>query len=289
VTRRVLVTGASGFVGRPTVAALAEKFDEIHAAARTPGDARGAQWHAVDLLEPGSAAALVDEVRPTHLVHLAWVAGPGYASSPDNERWVAASGELLDRFAAAGGRRGVVAGTCAEYDWSAPGPLREDARLGPASAYARAKDALRRDVEAVPGVSLAWARLFFLFGAGEHRGRLVPSVIDALKRGEKPALTPGRHRRDYLYVDDAARALAQLVTADVAGPVNVASGSAVAIRDLVTTIADAVNRPDLIEFGALPAPAEPGVVEADIGLLRGATGFEPRALEHGVAATVRSA
>jgi nucleoside-diphosphate-sugar epimerase len=273
----------------PALAALAERGVDVHAVARTrPAESPGGvEWHECDLLETGAGRALVDRVRPDELLHLAWTTERGtFWESPENDRWLAASRDLVERFAAAGGRRAVIAGTCAEYRWGAADRLREDSPLAPHSRYAAAKDAVRREVEQVPGLAVAWARLFFLYGPGQDDHRLVPSVIDALARGERPQLTQGSHRRDYLYVDDAATALTQLLSAELTGPVNVASGRASAIRDLVLAIARALDRSELIEFGALEAPDEPELVEADIQRLRHAIGFAPRSLESGVAETV---
>ena len=290
MTARVLVTGASGFVGRPAVAALVARGAEVHAVARSrPTEGPdGVEWHACDLLEPGAGRALVERLRPDQLLHLAWTTESGkFWESPENERWQAASHDLVKSFAAAGGRRAVIAGTCAEYRWGVEDRLREDSPLAPQSRYAAAKDALRRQLVDVRGLSVAWARLFFLYGPGQNDQRLVPSVIDALTRGERPRLTAGSQRRDYLYVDDAAQALTELLTTELTGPVNVASGRAPAVRDLVLAIADALGRTELVEFGALEAPEEAAVVEGDVRRLRAAINFAPRDLETGAADTVR--
>jgi nucleoside-diphosphate-sugar epimerase len=114
----------------------------------------------------------------------------------------------------------------------------------------------------------------------------VPSVIDAIQRGERPKLSEGSQRRDYLYVDDAASALVELLGAELTGPVNVASGRALSVRELVLAVADALGGRELIEFGALSAPDDAELVEADIERLRAAIRFAPRDLEAGVAETV---
>ncbi|MEA2334601.1 MAG: hypothetical protein QOG40_1091, partial [Solirubrobacteraceae bacterium] len=142
---RVLLTGSTGFVGRHTLEALVRGGHEVHAVARSAGPPTdGVSWHTVDLLDPAApGAALISDVEPEMLVHLAWYAAHGsFWSSTQNLRWVECSLALLRAFAAAGGRRAVIAGTCAEYDWSQE-CLDEDAPLNPATLYGAAKHGLR--------------------------------------------------------------------------------------------------------------------------------------------------
>jgi nucleoside-diphosphate-sugar epimerase len=291
---RVLVTGATGFIGRQALPVLAERGYEVHAASRS-GETGidGVHSHPVDLLESGAAAALVAEVSPAHLLHLAWYAEPGeFWSSPENLRWVAASLELLGAFAASGGRRFVGAGTCAEYDWSASGRCVEgETPLRPATLYGACKDALRRMVEATGrerGLSTAWGRVFFLYGPGEHPDRLVPSVALRVLRGESAPCTEGSQVRDFLHVADVAGALVELLAGEVEGPVNIGSGEPVSVADLVTLVGEAAGHPELVELGALPSrPGEPPELVADTGRLNRAVGWTPRySLREGIGDTV---
>ena len=197
----VLVTGASGFVGRQAVEALAAMEFDVHAVARTPLDDSSATWpsatwHRADLLDPAQRRALLDAARPSHLLHLAWETRPGrFWQAPENRTWVEATLELLDAFDDAGGRRAVFAGSCAEYDWSPAahgnGTCREDATpCRPATPYGRAKLAAfeRTASEAAQrGISHAWGRLFLLYGPFEAEARLVPSVIHSLLAFERVA------------------------------------------------------------------------------------------------------
>jgi nucleoside-diphosphate-sugar epimerase len=293
---RVLVTGGSGFVGLPTLRALAGREDEVYALTTRadPLDVPGVRWRRVDLAGGEQLEELLEELRPERLVHLAWYVEHGrFWDAVENVAWVECSLRLLRAFIDAGGRRAVMLGTCAEYDWgSADEPLREtDARIAPATLYGTAKDALRRLADALAArqeVELAWGRLFFLYGPREPPGRLVPSVIRSLLDGAVAKTTRGVQRRDFLHVDDVAGAIAALLDSSVTGPVNIASGQAVAVSELVDLIAQAVGRPELVQAGALPDRAsEPPLLVADAGRLTQEVGYSPRwTLEDGIADTV---
>jgi nucleoside-diphosphate-sugar epimerase len=280
-----LVTGATGFLGTPCSAQLAG-IDLHTCARRAPAEVRGS-FHVVDMLDHDATRALIAEVRPRRLLHLAWTAAPGtYWESPENDDWLEASRRLLRSFVDFGGERAVVAGSCAEYDWSMPGPYREhESPLRPASRYGQAKAALGRWT-ADCTASVAWARLFFLYGPGEHETRLVPSVANALLEGREAELTPGTQVRDFLHVQDAARALVALLDDSVTGPVNIGSGRGVTVRSVAERVGALAGRPDLLRFGARPAPTAEDVV-ADVRRLRDEVGWQPtRTLEDGLEETV---
>ncbi|NEU10573.1 NAD(P)-dependent oxidoreductase [Methylobacterium sp. BTF04] len=286
--KRVLVTGASGFVGRHAVEALRMRGFEVHGVGRGGDPAH----HPTDLLNPAERRALMDAVRPSHCLHLAWDAEPGrYWTSEANLDWVAASLDLARSFVACGGRRLVVAGTCAEYEWGTPRLHETATPCRPATLYGVAKDGTRRIVEAYArtvGLSVAWGRLFFLYGPGERPGRLVADATCALLAGTPFATSPGHQIRDFLHVADAAGALAALLDSPVAGAVNIGSGKAVPVRTLLDGIALLTGRPDLIAYGARPLGlGEPAAIEADIHRLSDEVGFAPRFdLDAGLADTV---
>ena len=280
---RVLVTGATGFIGTHVCAALlAQPGTDVHAVTRrsvaNEPDRGRSHWHDADLLDEGDVAALLRTVRPTHLVHLAWFTEHGrYWHDPVNERWVDAGIALLRRFGESGGNRAVLAGTCAEYAWGVgDGTCHEDTTpLMPATPYGHAKDRLRREAKIVAadyGLSVAWARLFQLYGPGESPRRLAPSVIIALLRGETARCSAGTQVRDFLHVSEAAAALLALLRTDFRGPVNIGSGAGISVKTFVETIAAEFGPEACLSFGVLPLPpGEPPRLVADVERLRAAT------------------
>jgi nucleoside-diphosphate-sugar epimerase len=294
---RVLVSGAGGFVGLPLLVELSRDGAELHAVstrARPPA-LSGVRWHRLDLFDSTAVDALMEELAPERLVHLAWYTTHGhYWCAPENVTWVERSLQLLRAFARHGGQRLVMLGSCAEYDWStAAAPLVESSSpLVPATLYGAARDALRRVAEAYAeqeGIELAWGRLFFLYGPRESPGRLVPSVIRALLLGEPVAVSGGRQVRDFMHVEDVARAVATLLESRVVGPVNIASGVGVTVGDVVEEIVRRIGRPELVRRGALPdRPGDPSQLVADVTRLQDEVGFRPRwELADGLAATIR--
>jgi nucleoside-diphosphate-sugar epimerase len=287
-----MLTGATGFVGRSVLSAFLEAGDDVHALTRRPAPPplAGVTWHEADLM---AGCELVGEVEPEILVHLAWYAEHAkFWSSIENVRWVEASLRLLRAFAQAGGRRALVAGTCAEYEWGGEEDLQESrSRLGPLSLYGVCKDALRRIAAAYASeveLELAWGRLFFLYGPGEQPTRLVPAVIRALLAGESLATTSGLQVRDFIHVHDAAAALVALAHSDVSGPVNIASGHGVAVAELLETIESLTGALHLIDRGGRATPAlEPPRIVADVGRLEREVGFHPAiSLGDGLASTI---
>ncbi len=292
----VLVTGAGGFIGLPVLERLASAGEEVHALSRRerPPKVLGVCWHQVDLADHTAVDRLIGELTPERLVHLAWCTEHGRLwRAPENVLWVQRSLQLLHAFVRSGGRRLLVLGTCAEYDWSAvAGPLVESGSpLAPATLYGAAKDALRRVAGAYAeqeGVELAWGRLFFLYGPREDPGRLVPSVIRSLLAEQAIAIGSGERVRDFMHVEDVAAGVVALLDSPVVGAVNIASGAGVTVSDMVDRIVQLIGHPELVRRGALPdRPGEPRSLVADVARLRDEVGFHPRwTLADGLAGTV---
>jgi len=290
---RVLVTGAAGFIGRHCLGELLQRGFEVHALSSRPVTKGGGAvvWHRANLLEPSQTAALIDRVRPSHLLHLAWYTVPGeYWTSLENLRWVEGSLRLFLEFARQGGRRVVAAGSCSEYEWRAGTYGEATTPLAPMSLYGTAKHAVQLLLAALArgaGLSAAWGRIFYVFGPHEHPERLVPQVVTSLLRREPARCSHGAQRRDFLYVKDVASALVTLLASPVTGPVNIGSGKALPLAELIGKIAEVLDGSRLVELGAVAGGAgEPELVVADVRRLHEEVGWQPGfSLEQGIEET----
>jgi nucleoside-diphosphate-sugar epimerase len=274
---KILVIGASGFVGRAAVKALA-KYDgaEIHAVYynRHPELVGNVTWHKANILDHAEVEKLMANVCPTHLLHLAWCAEHGsYWKDHANLSWLSASMNVAQCFIKYGGKRCLFLGTSAEYDWSGSEPLNEfTTPLIPLGLYGGSKLglywALRRFFEQ-ENISWVWARLFNPFGPGEDPRRLIPKTCLRLLRGEHISFDAGLSRRDFLHVADVGSALAHALLSETVGAVNIASGNPVAIRDVISQIAHHYDCSDLVTFDAPDTANEKiDVVVADVTRLQ---------------------
>jgi nucleoside-diphosphate-sugar epimerase len=295
---RVLVTGAAGFIGSHVTRRIVQDGHAVWAAIR-PGASTDRLADvleritviACNLRDPIAVQELISAAQPECTIHLAWYAVPvRYWTAPENLDCVTMSLSLAQRLSAAGCRRLVGAGSCAEYDWEY-GYLSEDRTpLKPGSFYGACKNAMREMLEsfcAQAGMQFAWTRFFHLYGPFESKERLVPQIVLALLKGECTRCTHGEQIRDYLHVDDVASAVWAVAKCDLSGPVNIGSGQPVKIRTIVETIGQYLHREEKVVLGGVSEDlAGPPLLVANVRKLTSATGWKPSlSLKEGVANT----
>jgi nucleoside-diphosphate-sugar epimerase len=269
-SRLVLLTGATGFVGRQVLRALDELDCRIRLVVRDGTQDRLQRTAAIEQVVSSpdifaeSTAWWTDVCRNVDtVIHVAWYAEPGqYLQSPKNQQCLIGTMRLAQGSVKAKVRRFVGIGTCFEYDLSA-GYLSVATALKPSTPYARAKaDAFTALSTLLPenGIEFAWCRLFYLFGEGEDSRRLVPYLHVRLQAGKPAELSSGTQIRDFLDVREAGRMIAEAALGSVQGPVNICSGKPITVREIAENVADQYGRRDLLRFGARADNLDPACV-----------------------------
>lgn len=284
MTKKVLLTGANGFIGRHAIPFLVKLGYEVHAVFY-PNDSglnegKNIFLHRCNLLNMEEQKQLLAKIKPTHLLHFAWYAVPGkYWTSIENLRWVQASINLLIDFIENGGTRTVFAGSCAEYDWSYGYCSEGITPTRPQTLYGTCKDSLQEILSQFSkqtGISSAWGRIFFLYGPYEAKIRLIPSVVISLLQNQPARCTHGNQIRDFLHVEDVASAFVRLLESNIEGPINIASGQPIALKTVVKQIAIYLKQLDLLELGSIPVPDnEPSLLVANVERLTKEVGWTP--------------
>lgn len=300
-TRRILLTGASGFVGSAVLKQLLEEGNEVVAisGSRAPDFRHDRlEWQRLDLLRTSGEqmAGLIRAAQVSHCLHAAWYTNHAdYLTADVNRDWLSASLRLVDTFYAAGGSRFVGLGTCVEYGDPGPGRpcIEEVTPIEPRTLYAACKvelfQALRERAEET-GIDHAWSRLFFIYGPGDRANRLVPSIVEKLSRGERVAAKFGGLRRDFIHVADLAGQLSGILASNVQGAVNTGTGTAVSIADVFMLMGDLFGRPDLVVVNDAVSETESPLIAADLSRFRRGVGEPPtRDFRDGLAEVVAAA
>jgi UDP-glucose 4-epimerase len=296
---RILLTGATGFVGSCVLRRLLEGGHDVAVLVR-PG---AAFWRIEDVMDRAeriegdltdlpAAEPAIAGFGPESVVHLAWAGvGNSHRNDPAQADNIPVALELLHLARRVGASRWVGVGSQAEYG-PREGPTREDAPTRPTTLYGVAKLCtclLAERLCAEFGLRFAWLRLFSSYGPGDDPAWMIPYLIRRLLAGERPALTAGAQRWDYIYVTDAADAVARAaVHADASGVYNLGTGEARPLRSIVEAIRDRIDPSLPLGFGEVPyRPDQVMHLEADVGRLRDGLGWSPRVtLDEGLTRTV---
>jgi nucleoside-diphosphate-sugar epimerase len=276
---RVLLTGASGFVGHHLARQAQAAGIELHLLGRNPVDLPGARFHHADLRDRDACHSVLRAVQPDIVINLA---SPGVAFGTANYQEMVATlalgaEALLSACAELGSVPHVVhIGSGFEYADSNR-PLREADPIVPsATRYGAAKAAASAVVGGFRGMlPITLLRPFNIYGAGDKAPRLGQMLIAAGRAGEPLLVSPGEQVRDFLHVDDFGR-LAWILAAARPDPTelpvfNVGSGQPRPLREYVEAIAASLRRHGFAAdpvFGAVPyRPGEPMLAVPDLSRL----------------------
>jgi nucleoside-diphosphate-sugar epimerase len=268
--KKILLTGATGFIGSHTLNILFQNGYEVHAVTSKVNTSLNPNviWHQVNLFDNNKVKDLLKNIMPSYLMHLAWYAEPGkYINGKENLKWLQSSIEMLQSFINFGGKKVVFAGTCFEYDLKY-GYLQEAITPSiPNCLYGACKLSFESIAQMYCGmnnISFASGRIFYLFGEGENKNRIIPYVINSLLNDSIANCSHGNQIRDFLSVRDVALALVAILESETKGIVNIGSGNPIKLGDLLLTIGEKLQRVELINLGAVKTPMnEPSMIVAE--------------------------
>jgi nucleoside-diphosphate-sugar epimerase len=263
--KKILVTGATGFIGNHLVPQLLEKGYTVIATSANKKKAEGFEWFSKVEYIPFRLEEFCPGInyfdffnQPDIIIHLAWEGLPNYRSLFHFETNLPRHYAFLKNLVVTGAKDITVTGTCFEYGMK-EGCLREDMPTDPANAYALAKDCLRKFLQQLQNentFTLKWVRLFYMFGKGQNPNSIFSQLDNAIATGEKVFnMSGGAQERDYLPVETVAENLAVIsLQQKITGIINNCSGSPVKLLDLVRRYLEARKMTIELNLGFYPYP-----------------------------------
>lgn len=261
--KKILVTGATGFIGNYVVSDLLQQGFSVIASSGNEEKASHTDWFSRSIFIPFDFKTFEPAVdyfeffqRPDLMIHLAWEGLPNYKSSFHVEENLPLQKNFLANLVKNGLSNLTVTGTCLEYGMQ-EGRLKEDMPALPSNAYAIAKNELRKFLETFQqeySFSLKWVRLFYLYGKGQNPNSLVSQLDKAIARGDKVFnMSGGEQVRDYLPVENVAEYLVKIALQDkVSGIINCCSGEPVSVKEFVKKYLNKTNKDISLNLGHYP-------------------------------------
>jgi len=259
---KIIVTGASGFLGKYVIEALLKskvnaQIFAISQRSLNPIKDKNLTWIHLDLHDCEATHSALEKITPDVLIHLAWYAEHGkFWNSQENIKWISTTISLLKSFKEFGGSRIFIAGTCAEYD-TINGPcIESETPIKPVSIYAKSKDLTRQiaaDLCEQWKINLVWGRIFFPYGPGEALTKLIPSTLIALKNNKPINISHGYQQRDFIHASDVGHAICLLSTNPACdGEFNISSQQAISVKSIVSLCQKTTNKCNsVVNYGAI--------------------------------------
>ena len=247
--KKIVLTGGTGLIGKEAIEPLINQGFDVYAFS-SKSDSFDKRIHClkVDLFDYKQIESAFKSIEPEYLLHFAWCTTGDYLSSELNYNFLDASLNMLNIFAKTGGKRAVFAGTCFEYKFKDE-PLKETDEVDPQTIYAKCKNELRVRASTFclsNNISFGWGRIFYVFGHGEDKNRLMPYIIDTFKKNKNVYIKSSELIRDYIYSKDIATAFIKLIDEYTCDCVNICTGNAISIGNYATTIAKRLNKKHLL-------------------------------------------
>lgn len=282
---RIVVTGATGFIGRELVQLLMDKGHQVCTLMRPESNRQKLAGHPVTLitytsLKNQETVSQLKDWQPEVFIHLAWrgVGGKDRNAAFHISENIAFTLDAVYLAAAAGCTQWIGAGSQAEY--GVPNiQVTEESRCMPVSAYGTAK--LAAGIAALGMCAAlrmkgAWCRVFSVYGPGDHTNAFVPYIINSFQNGDSPQLTACEQLWDYLYISDAAAAFLALAEKGATGIFNIGSGTTVSLQKIVEMLRQETGFNGAVPYGSKPyAEQQIMHLQADVSRLKQTTNWTP--------------
>ena len=257
-SKKVIVSGATGFIGQHLIPILLKDGYEVLAISRNRKRAEFLPWFKdVKFISydfhSDKQITKVEGFRG--LIHLAWQDLPNYDSSIHVKKNLPCSYRFIDSLLDKGVNQVLIAGTCFEYGLKS-GAISSSSTTEPTTQYAIAKDTLRKKLTLLSfkkDFNLQWARIFYMFGKGQNSNSIISQLDFAIKNNQKVFhMSGGEQLRDYLPVEKAAEKLSNLYKSGNKGIFNICSGKPISIRNLVESYIEKKNSNIIPKYGYYP-------------------------------------
>jgi dTDP-6-deoxy-L-talose 4-dehydrogenase (NAD+) len=282
--KKILVTGSTGFIGRYVTNLLLDKGYHVIATSSDMKKARQADWfNRVSYVEL-DLASFDDTLnyyeffaRPDIMIHLAWEGLPNYSNDYHVKENLPRHQAFIRNMVSNGLQDLTVTGTCFEYGML-NGCLSENMDVNPTNPYGMAKNRLREFIAQLStefGFSFKWARLFYMFGEGQHPMSLVSQLEEALRDNHKTFnMSGGMQVRDFMPVTDVADRIVRIaLQKEIQGVINCCSGKPTTVKQFVEDYIASKNKSIELNLGYYDyAPYEPMEFWGDDSRLKSITG-----------------
>ena len=289
--KKVLITGATGFIGTQVTAELLRRGYEVHALVYPPfaPEQKNLIQHEMNLMDSKAVDEFLSEHNFENLIHLAWYVGKSCHIHNFNLDWTIATLNLIKSFVENGGKCFVGAGTVSEYEYKYGYLIEDQTPTDPQTLYGNSKNAIFNIAKVYckqNACKFKWPRIFNLYGPNEKPQRLMPSVINSCLKNEDVKVSDCLKFQDYLHVEDTARGIVDVFENEIEGAINICSGMPVQLRYIVNKIAEYTNFKGQILWGAVPAAFGDDLVVGNNEKLK-SVGWKPKySLEDGLKQTI---
>ena len=260
---RILITGASGFIGSNLISALLNQNHEVFAIVRSKEKIINYDWSnkvkfiIKDLI--GFEKADLKNINPDLIYHLAWSNLPNYEDPVHIEKNLPEQISFLRMVAESGLKKIIVAGSCLEYGLK-EGLLNEEDPLQPTTFYGLAKISVLSMLKFFKhefNLDFLWFRIFYVYGDNQNQRSLYPSLIRAIQNGESVfKMSHGNQMRDFIHINDVIKYfLYPLSNINMSGVFNISSGRSIKVKDFVNNIINSYGSDIKIEFDHYDVPS----------------------------------